>query len=156
MDRSQQGVVPRTCLSKYPVKPRPANGGPPPAPYRNYGPPGSPGMRGPPPQGAPRPRPRAGSNASYQQRSMSPGPYGPNGRPAPPADSRRRSNSMGQIQTQWHSPVNGRRLTPPSPLSTSQSAAPSTGATELPAATESADAAGQAAVSRKPVPGQAL
>ena len=28
MDRSQQGVVPRTCLSKLPVKPRPQQGPP--------------------------------------------------------------------------------------------------------------------------------
>lgn len=54
MDRSQQGVVPRTCLSKHPVKPRtgPPRQGPPP-----------PGMRGPPvrspmgPGGVPQPRP---------------------------------------------------------------------------------------------------
>ncbi|OSS44292.1 hypothetical protein B5807_11034 [Epicoccum nigrum] len=54
MDRSQQGVVPRTCLSKHPVKPRtgPPRQGPPP-----------PHMRGPPirspmgPGGIPQPHP---------------------------------------------------------------------------------------------------
>ena len=52
MDRSQQGVVPRTCLSRYPVKPRPA-GQQPSIPYgRPNGPQwgsqnGSPQARGP-------------------------------------------------------------------------------------------------------------
>ncbi|USW56056.1 Putative SH3 domain-containing protein [Septoria linicola] len=45
MDRSKQGVAPRTCLSKLPVKPRPQ--GPPPQQ-------GSPGYRPVPPNGAPR------------------------------------------------------------------------------------------------------
>ncbi|KAH7410361.1 hypothetical protein DE146DRAFT_603688 [Phaeosphaeria sp. MPI-PUGE-AT-0046c] len=83
MDRSQQGVVPRTCLSKHPVKPR---AGPP-----RQAPP--PGMRGPPirspmgPGGVPQPRPlspASGPNSPLPQhpngnmspgpRSMSPGP----------------------------------------------------------------------------------
>ena len=51
LDRSQQGVVPRTCISKLPVKPRPA--GPPP------------GMRGAP-RGAPQGRPR-GPPEGYTQ-----------------------------------------------------------------------------------------
>lgn len=73
MDRSQQGVVPRTCLSKHPVKPRtgPPRQGPPP-----------PGMRGPPirspmgPGGIPQPRPLspASGRMSPGPRSMSPGP----------------------------------------------------------------------------------
>ncbi|KAF2005782.1 hypothetical protein P154DRAFT_423304 [Amniculicola lignicola CBS 123094] len=82
MDRSQQGVVPRTCLSKHPVKPRT---GPP-----RQGPPG-PRMRSPPiaspmaPSGVPRPlTPSSGRNSpmmappngrmSPAPRSMSPGP----------------------------------------------------------------------------------
>ncbi|KAL6707866.1 hypothetical protein ACN47E_003766 [Coniothyrium glycines] len=57
MDRSQQGVVPRTCLSKHPVKPRngPPRQGPPP-----------PGMRGPPL------RPPMGPNSAPQSRPLSP------------------------------------------------------------------------------------
>lgn len=53
MDRTKQGVAPRTCLSKMPIKPRPL--GPP--PNRANGHPGQPGMRnfsGPP--GGPGPR----------------------------------------------------------------------------------------------------
>ncbi|KAL1650978.1 hypothetical protein SLS61_005747 [Didymella pomorum] len=87
MDRTQQGVVPRTCLSKHPVKPRtgPPRQGPPP-----------PHMRGPPirspmgPGGIPQPRPMtptdgrssphppalspASGRMSPGPRSMSPGP----------------------------------------------------------------------------------
>ncbi|TID22300.1 hypothetical protein E6O75_ATG11094 [Venturia nashicola] len=167
MDRSQQGVVPRTCLSKQMVKPRPnpnnsgRSGAPPsqlPRPSqgpRGPGPNGNPQMRGPGPhmmagngrnspapfaqaprpltptgRGAPfaqAPRPmspagsrqgqrsRAMSNAPYrayqpgpgpqgpngqQQRSQSPGPYGPPGMMRPPPikdNNRRRSNSMSNI-----------------------------------------------------------
>ncbi|KAF2134462.1 hypothetical protein P153DRAFT_2229 [Dothidotthia symphoricarpi CBS 119687] len=72
MDRSQQGVVPRTCLSKHPVKPRT---GPPP-----QGPPQ--GMRGPvmrpamSPSGILPPQPLSPANGrmSPAPRSMSPGP----------------------------------------------------------------------------------
>ena len=50
MDRSAKGVVPRTCLSKMPVKPRgpPSPNGPPPAGANNMP---------PPPPGANAPRP---------------------------------------------------------------------------------------------------
>ncbi|EAT89755.2 hypothetical protein SNOG_03024 [Parastagonospora nodorum SN15] len=76
MDRSQQGVVPRTCLSKHPVKPR---GGPP-----RQAPP--PGMRGPPlrspmgPGGVPQPRPLSpgsGPNSPHPSANgrMSPSPH---------------------------------------------------------------------------------
>jgi cbb3-type cytochrome oxidase subunit 3 len=67
MDRSQQGVCPRTCLSQAPLKPR---NGPPQGPQA--GPPGAP--RGPP--GAPRGPPHPGfANA--------PRPQSPNGFPTP-------------------------------------------------------------------------
>lgn len=114
MDRAAQGVVPRTCLSKQPVKPRPQS------PNRGPRGPQMPGSgRNSPSQGrmspgpyaqAPRPltptsgRPRANSNAPFvqpQQRSMSPGPYG--GSKLRPQDSasaaaqRRRSNSMSNL-----------------------------------------------------------
>ncbi|KAL1960870.1 hypothetical protein VTO42DRAFT_5853 [Malbranchea cinnamomea] len=66
LDRSQQGVVPRTCLSARPVKPRPR--GPP-------GPPG-PAPRGPPPPG-PHGRPMSPAGGRM---SPAPGPL-PNGQP---------------------------------------------------------------------------
>lgn len=80
MDRTHQGVVPRTCLSKHPVKPRtgPPRQGPPP-----------PHMRGPPirspmgPGGIPQPRPMSPADGrssphppalSPASGRMSPGP----------------------------------------------------------------------------------
>lgn len=104
MDRSQQGVVPRTCLSKHPVKPRQGPPGP-----RMRGPPVSPAMG--PPMGQPtgqgrvqQPRPlspASGRNSPHppslspahgrmspDPRSMSPGP-----RQMSPPQGRARSNS---------------------------------------------------------------
>ncbi|KAH9827578.1 Src-like 3 domains [Teratosphaeria destructans] len=64
MDRTQQGVAPRTCLSKLPVKPRPQ--GPPPPPgaqnARPMTPTGPPGMM--PRPLTPTQRERSGSNAA--------------------------------------------------------------------------------------------
>ncbi|KAF2650980.1 hypothetical protein K491DRAFT_607804 [Lophiostoma macrostomum CBS 122681] len=104
LDRSQQGVVPRTCLSKHPVKPRT---GPP-----RQGPPG-PRMRGPPvgspmgPGGIPHPRPLTPSSGRQSPapgphpgpRSMSPGPramspsMGPAMRSGPQGRGRSHSNA---------------------------------------------------------------
>ncbi|WEW54937.1 hypothetical protein PRK78_000364 [Emydomyces testavorans] len=80
LDRSQQGVAPRTCLSARPVKPRPRN------------PPPGPGPRGPPPIGGPHGRmsPAGGRH--------SPGPRYPlNGPPrfAPQQNSRPASPGSG-------------------------------------------------------------
>ncbi|KAF2703153.1 hypothetical protein K504DRAFT_184976 [Pleomassaria siparia CBS 279.74] len=104
MDRQQQGVVPRSCLSKHPVKPRT---GPP-----RQGPPG-PRMRGPPttsPMGpggvaVPRPlTPSSGRNSpqppfpvsgrnSPGPRAMSPGPLRMSPPSTGPPGRRVRSNS---------------------------------------------------------------
>ncbi|KAI0398466.1 hypothetical protein F5Y17DRAFT_454035 [Xylariaceae sp. FL0594] len=95
LDRSRQGVVPRTCLSTRPVKPRPAGG--PPGP-RNGGPPVNPsGQRGP--RGAPR-----GPGPNYP-----PGP--PHGRPESPM---RPPNGRPQSPAQMrpYSPANGRPMSP--------------------------------------------
>ncbi|OAT06852.1 hypothetical protein BDBG_02991 [Blastomyces gilchristii SLH14081] len=85
LDRSAQGVVPRTCLSSRPVRPRPRN-------QSNAGP------RGPPPMGYPPGGPPSDSGRSMSMSSQmshhSPNPNGPltprfqppaNGRPASPA-----------------------------------------------------------------------
>ncbi|KAL5114405.1 hypothetical protein ACEQ8H_007715 [Pleosporales sp. CAS-2024a] len=86
MDRSQQGVVPRTCLSKHPVKPR---NGPP------RGPP-PPGMRGPPPRspmgftGGPQPHPLSPANGPNGRMSPAPRAMSPGPRQMPP---RERTNS---------------------------------------------------------------
>lgn len=67
MDRTQQGVCPRTCLSKLPVKPR--QQGPPP----QNGPQGA-RPRGPPPPGMPR------SQSPAMRDNMVPRPLTPTGR----------------------------------------------------------------------------
>ncbi|KAH7115289.1 hypothetical protein B0J11DRAFT_129135 [Dendryphion nanum] len=92
MDRSQQGVVPRTCVSKHPVKPR-------------TGPPGQ-RPRGPPinsamgPGGVPHPRPltpSSGRNSPHPP-ALSPA----NGRMSPAPSSNPRSMSPPQQQQQQH------------------------------------------------------
>ncbi|KAM0325884.1 hypothetical protein ACHAQA_007187 [Verticillium albo-atrum] len=155
LDRSSQGVVPRTCLSTRPVKPRPQNGGPrgPPikvGPPRGPGPNHPPGQRPMPPQGGPRGAPRpmgppggrpmspAGARGmSPGPRSQSPGPRfqgSPGGRSQSP-------NGMGRTQ----SPAGSNRIPHPSrmnpnspPRDSQLSQGPPTGP-----------------VGRKPVPGQA-
>ncbi|OJD16655.1 hypothetical protein AJ78_03207 [Emergomyces pasteurianus Ep9510] len=90
LDRSSQGVVPRTCLSARPVRPRPRN-------QSNAQ--GGPGPRGPPPMGHYGGPPSDGGRSmsmSSQMSHHSPNPSGPphprfqqpaNGRPASPASS---------------------------------------------------------------------
>lgn len=97
MDRSQQGVVPRTCLSKHPVKPRtgPPRQGPPP-----------PHMRGPPirspmgPGGIPQPRPMspADGRSSPHPPALSPatGRMSPGPRQMPPPQMQGPLRSRGQ------------------------------------------------------------
>ena len=119
LDRSQQGVAPRTCLSARPVKPRPAPGARGPGP-RGPPPPGmvGPGSRSASPapsgRGSPSPYGRvprpSTAGAGSQQRSMSPGPYGGGPqRPAnmPPPGAKRRSNSASDVRE--------RRMSPPGP-----------------------------------------
>ncbi|KAH7080661.1 hypothetical protein FB567DRAFT_562268 [Paraphoma chrysanthemicola] len=101
MDRSQQGVVPRSCLSKHPVKPRtgPPRQGPPP-----------PGMRGPPvrapmgPNGVPQPRPLspAGGRNSPHPPGFSPN----NGRMSP--GPRAMSPGPRQMSPHMQGPPRGR------------------------------------------------
>ncbi|KAI0165941.1 hypothetical protein GGR57DRAFT_143642 [Xylariaceae sp. FL1272] len=163
LDRSQQGVVPRTCLSTRPVKPRPAggpgsrNGGPPVNPQR--GPRGTgPNHTGPrpmtpqggPPRGPPhgRPespmRPMAGRPQSpAQMRPYSPAHGRPAGRPASPAGNRPMSPA-GQPRPQSPSGP-GPRHAPagPSPMNPNNDMS----------YRGPPNANGQ--VGRKPVPGQA-
>jgi len=134
LDRTRQGVVPRTCLSTRPVKPRPQQNGPrgppppgmrvpnqgprPMSPSMNQGPrPMSPGMK----QG---PRPMSPAMNQGPPRSMSPAgnrPMTPNGRPMTPQgrpmtptgapqstpnsqQSRPRSPSVAQMKDRRNSP----------------------------------------------------
>ncbi|RPA92823.1 hypothetical protein L873DRAFT_1793991 [Choiromyces venosus 120613-1] len=106
LDRSQQGVCPRTCLSQRPVKPRPQ--GPPPQ--------GPPGARGPPHPGFPpngRPQSPAGSRGPPRPYSPTGGPRaqspGPNGsqfpRPQSPAQMRPQSPAQMPPQSPAQSPA---------------------------------------------------
>lgn len=95
LDRSQQGVVPRTCLSTRPVKPRPQNGPGPngpgpngPGPRNHPGRPNGPGGPGGPPRG---PGPKFGPGQRPPQGGPRGGPQYPrgpdpmmHGRPASP------------------------------------------------------------------------
>ncbi|KAI1177904.1 hypothetical protein F4777DRAFT_152692 [Nemania sp. FL0916] len=174
LDRSKQGVVPRTCLSTRPVKPRPAGG--PPGP-RNGGPPVNPsGQRGPRrgpgpmynpnyPQGPPHGRPESPMRpmngrpqSPSQMRPYSPAggrPMSPHtGRPASPAGGRPmspgpRAQSPGPRQQRPQSP-NGmnRRHSPPGPSPMNPNNVP-------PQMRGPPGPPPQGQVGRKPVPGQA-
>ncbi|KAK7997394.1 bZIP transcription factor [Apiospora arundinis] len=119
LDRSQQGVVPRTCLSTRPVKPRPA-GGPPGA--RN-GPPVNPN-RGPggPPRGPMTPRGGRPQSPAMMGRPQSPAMNGRqspamNGRQSPAMTGRPMSPAMRGPQSPG-GPTNGRSASPgPRPMS---------------------------------------
>lgn len=159
LDRSQQGVAPRTCLSARPVKPRPPPGarGPPP---RGPHPPGMfPGQQRPasPVNGRASPSPfpqalRPGSpNPAPGQRSMSPGPYGGGSqRPAiPPPGGKARSNSASAVRDRRNSPPG------PSPMNPNVQRVPM----HLQAVTAPGQVLSQSpsqSVARKPVPGQAM
>ena len=166
LDRSQQGVAPRTCLSTRPVKPRPAGNGTP----RGAPPPN---LRKPPIQsaagaGAPRSMspaggrnspgpvmydhsPRSGSPGPFtkQPRSMSPGPYG--GGPQRPPTSpggRNRSNSASQVRERRNSPPGP---SPMNPHGKSSQRLP----IQLTAGSPQLQASPPTSMLRKPVPGQA-
>ncbi|KAI4164608.1 MAG: hypothetical protein LQ342_001922 [Letrouitia transgressa] len=165
LDRSQQGVAPRTCLSARPVKPRPnPNARPPPR-----GPP-PPGMFGPGQQ-----RPMSPNNGPYDraprgmgpgphpvQRSMSPGPYGggPQQRPnMPHPATKRRSNSASDVRERRNSPPG------PSPMNPNARNI-MTGMQKVPMQLQAVTSPDQAVPmstsppasvpARKPVPGQAM
>ncbi|TEY69500.1 hypothetical protein BOTCAL_0115g00200 [Botryotinia calthae] len=136
LDRSKQGVVPRTCLSTRPVKPRPQQPGPqasPAGPPRPMGPngqgpprvpnkdgqpyPSSPMRPNGPPNGPPRPMgpngqgpPRGPGMTQGPPRSMSPAgpprPMGPNGQGPP------RGPGMMQGPPRSMSPAGNRPMTP--------------------------------------------
>lgn len=146
LDRTQQGVVPRTCLSTRPVKPRP-----PPGANRN-GPPVNP--QGGFPRG---PGPGPGPGPNYNQGRMTPQgmrngpppgppgppgtrPYGPPSRPQSPSVMRPQSPSMRPQSPN----VMARRVTPPGPPAASRMNQPSP-----------PHSPPEAIVGRKPVPGQA-
>ncbi|WAO85547.1 SH3 domain-containing protein [Fusarium falciforme] len=151
LDRSRQGVVPRTCLSTRPVKPRPAQAGPRPGPpVKPVGAPRGPGPNHPQGQrpmtpqgnfGPGRPASPAGRpmtpNGTRPQSPMGP-PMGPHGRPAGPMSPGPRTQSPGPFQgppgPRSQSP--GPRQGPPnramSPGPRSQSPGPAGGRSQSP------------------------
>ncbi|KAK3939052.1 hypothetical protein QBC46DRAFT_154984 [Diplogelasinospora grovesii] len=99
LDRSRQGVVPRTCLSTRPVKPRPAGAG-------------GPGRMGPPvnPQQQQQQQQRGGyppSGAYYPPANRPNNMMNPRGPPSPP----RNGNGNGQYPRP-ESPATGRPMSP--------------------------------------------
>jgi hypothetical protein len=181
LDRTQQGVVPRTCLSARPVKPRAPQGaqrpGPPVNPSGQY-PRGpnqhhGPGQRPMTPQG--RPMTPQGRPMTPQDRPMTPqgmpsqgrprmgpaAPSGPGPRPMSPAGRPQspgpRYNgptaSPGHPASRPQSPsVLNRPMTPSGPGPEASVHAPPPGPSNTPAP---APAPTAAPIGRKPVPGQA-
>jgi hypothetical protein len=175
MDRSRQGVCPRSCLSKHPVKPRVGPPRGPPARPRATGPAGP---LGPPAPiaGNLQPRPltptgRNSPNAFVQQpRPLSPasgrnspGLYGPPPRPMSPAGGRPRAQSNAVPRSQSPGPYGGSNLKP-MPPSDAQGRRRSNSASQIqarrnspPGPSKMNPAAFPAVVpQRKPVPGQAM
>lgn len=182
LDRSHQGVVPRTCLSKHPVKPRQ---GPP-----RQGPPGPPRMRSPPvngpnkPQaihtGVPQPRPLSPANngrssphppslspahgrMSPAPRSMSPGPRqmspGPHQMGPPQGRARAHSNAPYASKPRSMSPGpygGGPQMAPPPQMGRPRSNSASQVARRGPPAGPSPMNPNTPMPIRKPIPGQAL
>ena len=162
LDRSQQGVVPRTCLSSRPMKPRSRGPGPngPPRGPSGPGMRGPPGPFGPPGRGSPAPSnvPRSMSPAlAPNQRSMSPGPYG--GSPQPQRDNPMRHRSNSDNTTERRGPG----IAGPSPMNPGQKPAVQSNNANFqlpiqiprPLTPQSQASGPSTPVSRKPVPGQA-
>lgn len=153
LDRSQQGVVPRTCLSTRPVKPRSPQGGPRPGPPVN---PNGQFPRGPPqrpmtpqgrpmtPQGLPPGRPRMGPG---RPAIPGPRPMSPSGRPQSPGP-RPTGPPPGAPGSRPQSPMGAHRQIVGHP-----GVAPTTPVQSPPRGPSNGPPTGP--VGRKPVPGQA-
>ncbi|KAH0360496.1 hypothetical protein KCU65_g9381, partial [Aureobasidium melanogenum] len=156
MDRSQQGVAPRTCLSKAPLKPRPM--GPPPS--AKNGPRAGPGSMGPPP------RPIAGAKVR-QNSSSSQGSAASQARRPSMAPSKPSSPTLAEQQRSQQRSVSADASPTKAPKQSQQSAA---SAADVHSRSASMGTASSVAKStpvsvpstplgvptRKPVPGQAL
>ena len=113
LDRSQQGVAPRTCLSTRAVKPRskPPPRGPlmpiPRLPIQAQMPPHNPGSSPAPANLSTTPK-APDSLSAPRRRSVSPGAYGNGPANVAPVVTKRRSNSAGNIQAEpYDRPVLG-------------------------------------------------
>ncbi|KAK1580129.1 uncharacterized protein LY79DRAFT_521306 [Colletotrichum navitas] len=152
LDRSQQGVVPRTCLSARPVKPRPPQAQGPPRGHPTG--PGTP--RGPGPNVPPGQRPFAPQGGPHGGRPASPsghGPMGPGGRPQSPGP--RHQGPPGQ-RPQSPNEMVGRKQSPgPSRIPQPTRMSPNSPQSNRGPAQDRPDPP-MGSVDRKPVPGQAV
>ncbi|KAI0387379.1 hypothetical protein F5Y04DRAFT_3626 [Hypomontagnella monticulosa] len=172
LDRTQQGVVPRTCLSTRPVKPRPAGG----VPGARNGPPVNPsgprGPRGPGPNYPPGQRPMTPQSGRPESpmypmsggRPQSPAMMRPNspanGRPMSPYGNRPASPASGRPmspgpQAQSPGPRQQRRMSPPGPSPMNPNGGTPTQQQFRGPPQGPPQGVPQGAVGRKPVPGQA-
>lgn len=167
LDRSQQGVVPRTCLSKHPVKPRT---GPP-----RQGP-STPTTRGPPirpsmgPGAVPHPRPLSPANIQHPPSGRnSPGPRQMQMQMPPQNQQNPRSRSNSNAPNPQFSAPRGRSnsnvvMAPPPQLegrqrsNSASQAAPGAkrGLTPPGLSPMNPNAGSDSIVNRKPVPGMAM
>lgn len=109
LDRSQQGVVPRTCLALKPSKPRPQQGNRPMSPAMRNSPSGSRPMS---PAGSLRPTgSQPGTPTSTNNSPLSPGAYNQPPRPLSPGprSQQKRSMSPGPVAPPQKIDVNQRR-----------------------------------------------
>ena len=151
MDRSKQGVAPRQCLSKMPIKPRPA--GPPP-----NGRPQSPAMRNGPPHGRPQSPairngpPNDGRQYQVPRSQMQPAPLSPsmptlNGAQRDLPSQRQRAHSLSQSS----GPAPNAQSAPERPQNNHRRSASAGTFQKAPSTVSLASIP-----TRKPVPGQAM
>ena len=138
MDRSQQGVVPRTCLSTRPVKPRPPPGG---------------GRQGPPVNlnGPPRGHPRNPSIASMTPGQRPMRPQSPGGRSTGGPGSRAQSPAGRSM-----SPYGGPRSQSPGPRSQSPGPLRAPLRSQSPALMNRSSPMNPSSGPSRPIPGQAI
>ncbi|KAK6006738.1 hypothetical protein QM012_005746 [Aureobasidium pullulans] len=154
MDRSQQGVAPRTCLSKAPLKPRPM--GPPPS--ARSGPRAGPGSMGPPP------RPIAGAkvrqNSSSSQGSAASQARRPSMAPSKPSSPTLAEQARQRSVSAAASPTKASRQPEQNATMAADAHSRSASMGTASSAAKSTNASGPSTPlgvpTRKPVPGQAL
>ncbi|KAH0162359.1 hypothetical protein KCU67_g5975, partial [Aureobasidium melanogenum] len=155
MDRSQQGVAPRTCLSKAPLKPRPM--GPPPS--AKNGPRAGPGPMGPPlrPIGA-----KVRQNSSSSQGSAASQARRPSMAPSKPSSptlaeqERLRQRSVSAAASPTKASKQSQQNAASAAEAHSRSASMGTASSAAKSTNASVPSTPLGVPTRKPVPGQAL
>ncbi|KAG9681915.1 hypothetical protein KCU95_g6169, partial [Aureobasidium melanogenum] len=155
MDRSQQGVAPRTCLSKAPLKPRPM--GPPPS--AKNGPRAGPGPMGPPPRpiGA-----KVRQNSSSSQGSAASQARRPSMAPSKPSSptlaeqEKLRQRSVSAAASPTKASKQSQQNAASAAEAHSRSASMGTASSAAKSTNASVPSTPLGVPTRKPVPGQAL